>query len=129
MGRTFGGAIASGSGHVGGDSGKRGRGGGRGRGRGRGALMVVSSGGAAPGTGRGGRGGGGGRGAFGPTATLGGLEVCFRFNSVTGCQRTRGTTGNTCTEGTRAFVHACDWWDPVTSRHCLRGHARHLGGH
>ena len=99
---------------------------GRGRGRGRGGAATTS------GTASRARGGSGRGGAtfatFGPTATLHGIEVCFRFNAVTGCQRTMATP-RTCKEGNRVFVHACDWLDPATNKHCLKDHARHQGGH
>jgi hypothetical protein len=115
------------------DNSSRGRGRGRGRGGATGPPAGVQAAAGVSGRGGGGRGGrgGGGRGGaslFGPPAQLQGVEVCFRFNSVTGCQRTK-VTNRTCQEGMRVFVHACDWLDPATNKHCLKDHARHMGGH
>lgn len=100
---------------------------GRGRGRGRGGAAPPAVGVAVAAGGGRGRGGGGGR-IFGPPAQVSGTEVCFRFNSVAGCQRVMATA-KTCKEGSRLFVHACDWLDPISGKHCLKDHARHLGGH
>ena len=134
---AFGSSRASTAGLT--DNGPKGRGKGRGRG-GPAASTIAKVGGisgfgsASSGFGNasgGGRGRGGvGRGTsmFGPIAQLQGVEVCFRFNQVTGCQRQK-VTPRTCQEGRRVFVHACDWLDPNTGKHCLKDHAKHLGGH
>jgi hypothetical protein len=107
---------------------------GRGRGRGRG-IPAGQATSAATSAGASGNSGGRGRstvgrptGLFGPVAQLQGVEVCFRFNQVTGCQRQMATP-RTCQEGRRMFVHACDWFDVSSGKHCLKDHARHLGGH
>lgn len=118
-------AQGGGVGAGGGDGGARGRGRGRGRGS---AAPVVAAAVVAVNPGVSGRGRGGGGRSFGPPAQLNGVEVCFRFNSVAGCQRVMATA-KTCKEGIRVFVHACDWIDPATNKHCLKDHARHLGGH
>ena len=101
---------------------------GRGRGRGRGGAAAGTAAAATANVGRGRGGIGRGAGYFGAPAQLQGLEVCFRFNSITGCHRTMASA-KSCKEGSRVFLHACDWLDPTSGKHCLKDHARHLGGH
>lgn len=125
-GAALSGLIASMGGGGGGAADGAGRG--RGRGRGRGSAVAGAGPAANQPAGRGRGGAGRGSNSFGPPAQLQGVEVCFRFNSVSGCQR-QMASAKTCKEGIRIFVHACDWLDPATNKHCLKDHARHLGGH
>jgi len=90
---------------------------GRGRGRGRGATSTSTSNGAAT----------GGTPVVRQVATLGGLQVCYAYNSTT-CQRP-AVKQNVCKDakGTH-YAHACNWLDKATGKFCLQAHPRN-GNH
>lgn len=62
------------------------------------------------------------------TAMLGGLSVCYAYNSAAGCQRT-AVKPNVCKDAAgNHYAHACNWLDKAAGKFCLQAHARH-GNH
>ena len=53
---------------------------------------------------------------------LNGKELCFEYNSRTGCKRT--TVPGGCKVGYKEYAHACAIWLKDKSSYCLMSHPR-----
>jgi hypothetical protein len=74
--------------------------------------------------GRGGRGGGGNTGNRGPAPQVSGLSVCYGFNTMQGCGRTKQGQHACIDAKGVAFAHYCNWWDTNSKKFCLQPHPR-----
>jgi hypothetical protein len=62
-----------------------------------------------------------------PSKTKNGEEICFSFNSVSGCaegQKSGVVPGGQCTKNGRKYIHVCSHYDFTTKEICQKNHVR-----
>ena len=62
-----------------------------------------------------------------PSKTKNGEEICFSFNSASGCtegQKAGVVPGGHCTKNGRKFIHVCSHYDFSTKEICQKNHVR-----
>jgi hypothetical protein len=72
-----------------------------------------------------------------PPARFNGLSVCFGYNTISGCSRTKHNQ-NSCVDSVNPgviYAHVCNWYTKPASgqqgpgTYCFATHPRYQGGH
>ena len=62
-----------------------------------------------------------------PSKTKNGEDICFSFNSASGCtegQKAGVVPGGQCTKNGRKLIHVCSHYDFTTKEICQKNHVR-----